>query len=318
VSPPESEAALTESEAALSARPMCAEVSAAGGEPIAATASRVEHWLLVEHTGLWPYEPLDASVFLGGVRDHLADQLARLGRSRLLLIKQPGRLRGKGVRVVYGRTPERGQRFFTLDLERHGELLDLDFVTALRDGRSLGEPLDHPLLLVCTHGKRDRCCARYGQPLCTALHGQANPGWVWQASHVGGDRFAGNLVCMPEGLYFGRVGREQAGAVLRSYIAGRIELDHYRGRSCYAFPVQAAESHVRRATGLVGFHDLRLLGRHQTAADSWTVQLRAEVAGDVYEVAVGVEPGEEAYLTCRAGARRRARSFVARSHRTLS
>ena len=27
--------------------------------------------------------------------------------------------------------------------------------------------------------------------------------------HVGGDRFAGNLVCLPEGLYFGRVGPEE-------------------------------------------------------------------------------------------------------------
>jgi hypothetical protein len=310
VSPPASEAVLGE-------RPLCAEVSKAGGEPIAATASGIEHWLLVEHTGLWPYEPLEASVFAEGVREHLSDQLTELGRSRLLLIKQPGRVRGKRLRVVYGRTPERGQGFFALELGRHAELLELDFVAALRDGHRLGEPLDHPLLLVCTHGKRDRCCARYGQPLCTALHAQADPGWVWQASHVGGDRFAGNLVCMPEGLYFGRVGREQAGSVLRSYIAGRIELEHYRGRSCYAFAVQAAEAHVRRVTGLVGFHDLRLLGRHRTAADSWTVQLRAEVAGDVHEVAVGIEYGEEAHLTCRADARRPARRFVARAHRVV-
>jgi hypothetical protein len=307
VSPPASEAVLGE-------RPLCAEVSTASREPIAATASGVEHWLLVEHTGLWPYEPLDASVFADGVREHLSDQLTELARSRLLLIKQPGRLRGKRLRVIYGQTPERGQRFFVLDLGRPAELLEADFVAALRDGRRLGEPLDHPLLLVCTHGKRDRCCARYGQPLCAALHAQADPDWVWQASHVGGDRFAGNLVCMPEGLYFGRVGREQAGDVLRSYIAGRIELEHYRGRSCYPFAVQAAEAHVRRVTGLVGFHDLRLVGRDRTAADLWTVQLRAEVAGEVHEVEVAVERGQDAYLTCRADARRPPRRFVARSH----
>ena len=69
----------------------------------------------------------------------------------------------------------------------------------LRDGEGPGEPLGHPLLLVCTHGIRDRCCARYGQELCRNLHGLAPDGWVWQASHVGGDRFAGNLVVLPEG-----------------------------------------------------------------------------------------------------------------------
>jgi hypothetical protein len=308
---------LPASELALSARPLCAEVSQAGGEPVAATASRVENWLLVEHTGLWPYEPLDATVFLDGVRDHLAEQLAELGRSRLLLIKQPGRLRGKRVRVVYGRTPERGQRFFTLDLERHRDLLDLDFVTALRGGRSFGDTLDYPMLLVCTHGKRDRCCARYGQALCQALHAEAHPDWVWQASHVGGDRFAGNLVSLPEGLYFGRVGRDQATALLDGYVAGRIGLEHYRGRSCYSFPVQAAELHVRRTTGLTGFYDVRLLAQRRTAPDAWTVRLVAEVAGDVHEVEVAVELGEDTYLTCRAEAVRRPRRFVVRSHRIV-
>jgi len=305
-------------EPALNLRPLCAEVSAAAGEPVAASASRVEHWIVVEHTGAWPYEPLEAGVFAGPVRDHLADQLDRLGRSRLVLVKRPGRFRRDSVRVVYGRTPERGHHFYALELERHGQLLEIDFVGALHEGRGHGEPLDHPLLLVCTHGKRDRCCARYGQTLCQALHAAGHPEWVWQASHVGGDRFAGNLVCLPEGLYFGRVGRTEAEAVLAAYVAGRIELEHYRGRSCYAFPVQAAEAAVRRATGLTGFYDLRLVVQRRTAPDAWTVRLLAEVAGDVHEVEVEARLGDEVYLTCRAATRRRARRFVALSHRIVS
>ena len=39
--------------------------------------------------------------------------------------------------------------------------------------------------------------------------------WVWQCTHVGGDRFAGNLVCFPEGLFFGRVGLGGRGAAPR-------------------------------------------------------------------------------------------------------
>ena len=69
-------------------------------------------------------------------------------------------------------------------------------------------------------------------------------------THIGGDRFAGNLVCLPEGLYYGRVDREAAGSVLDEHLAGRLLLEHYRGRSIYTFPVQAAERSVREATGL--------------------------------------------------------------------
>ena len=40
--------------------------------------------------------------------------------------------------------------------------------------------VDHPLLLVCTHGKHDPCCARYGRPLYEALRDELAPDWVWQ------------------------------------------------------------------------------------------------------------------------------------------
>lgn len=283
-----------------------------------ATASRVDHWLLVEHSGYWPYDPLEASSFAGSVRDHLGRQLAQLRRARLLLIKRPGRFRQDRLRVVYGASSERGRRFFGLEIRAHSDLVRLDFAGALEQGQPFGEPLSHPLLIVCTHGKRDRCCARYGQQLCEALHNRANPSWVWQSSHVGGDRFAGNLVCLPEGLYFGRVGPDRIEPVLDSYLAGRINLDHYRGRSCYPFAVQAAELEVRRATGLSGFYDLRLVSRRRRAQDAWTVRLETEVAGEVHELEVEASWGDETYLTCRADGPRRPRRFVVRSHRIVS
>jgi hypothetical protein len=299
----------------FSERPLCSEAAAARDEPLAATASRIRHWLLVEYGGYWPYEPLDAAVFAGGLREHLEAQLAALPYARLLLIKRPHRDRRDRVRVVFGSTPERGRRFFTLELDGHPDLAELDFAAALGGGPTLGEPLDEPLLLVCTHGKRDRCCARYGRALLLALDRAADPRWVWGVSHIGGDRFAGNLVCLPEGLYFGRLGRKDVVPLLSQYLAGRIDLEHYRGSSCYPFPVQAAEAHVRRATGLAGFHDLRLLGSRRLEPGRWRVELLAEVAGDVHVLEVAVELADrEEFLTCRAEEKRRARYFVVRAH----
>ena len=303
--------------ATTSERPLCADESARRDEPLTATASRVEHWLLVEYGGYWPHEPLDAAVFAGGLRSHLEAQLARLPRSRLLLVKRlgpEGRLRRDRVRVTYGYTRERERRLFWLELDAHPDLLDLDVAAALLDGAPHpGEPLEDPLLLVCTHGTRDRCCARYGQALFRAAH-RAEPGWSWQASHLGGDRFAGNLLALPEGLCFGRVSPAAFAALLRDYLAGRIELESYRGTSCYPMDVQAAELAVRRATGLTGFYDLRFAGR-----EGGRVRLLAEVSGDLHEVEVVERRSEtDALLTCKAERPRRTRHFVARSQRVVS
>jgi hypothetical protein len=300
-------------------RPLCAEVSAAAGEPLAATASRIEHWLLIEYGGHWPYDPLDAAVFAGTLRDRLAAQLRALPNSRLLLTKgQAGEREGR-VEVMYGTTPERGRRFFRVELEHHGQLRALDFAGALMGGADPpGEAVDHPLLLVCTHGTRDRCCARFGQPLCRALNRHAPAGWVRQVSHVGGDRFAGNVVCLPEGVYFGRVRPGDVQRLLAEYLEGRIDVDLYRGRSCYPFPVQAAEIEIRRRVGLVGFHDLRLVSRSRDG-DVWRIRFLAEVSGDEHEVEVEArEWGAETFLTCRARIAQRPRRFFARESTLVS
>jgi hypothetical protein len=292
-------------------RPFCSEAARGATEPLAATASRVEHWLLVEYAGHWPYEPLDAAAFSGAVREHLTAQLEGLPRSRLLLIKRTGPHAQTRVRVIYGTTTEAGGELRGLEVERHEELLDLDLA------RSPGRPLDHPLLLVCTHGIRDRCCARYGQSLLREVVRHADRDWVWQSSHVGGDRFAGNLVVLPEGLYFGRVGDDDGDVVriLEEYRAGRIDLSRYRGRSCHAFAVQAAEGHVRRTTGLNAIGDLRLQGARRDTRDRFTIELLAVPAGVVHEVEVALELGEPALLTCKSREPQRPRHHVVRAHR---
>ncbi|MEX1357952.1 MAG: sucrase ferredoxin, partial [Gaiellaceae bacterium] len=287
-------------------RPFCAETARERGEPLDATASRIDTWLLVEHAGYWPYEPLDAAVFAGPVREHLAAQLAAHLPARLLLVKRPGRRPRGPLEVVYGRTDEQGGRFRRLELESYDGLLGLDL------GKRAGERLRQPLLLVCTHGIRDRCCARYGQALVRELVRHADPAWIRQASHVGGDRFAANLVVLPEGLYFGRVEREQVAPLLSAYRGGRIELASYRGRSCHPFAVQAAEGHVRRMTGLDGIDDIRVVAVRREARDRFRVELEAVPAGMLHELEVGVELSEPVLLTCKSQELKPARRFVVR------
>jgi Sucrase/ferredoxin-like len=281
----------------MASRPFCSEEARAAGESLAATASRIDYWLLVEYRGRWERDVLTGSLLSPELKAHLRTQLDRLGRSRLLFVKRPER-RGPRRRLFYmGCSIPGEERLHALEFEEHDDLLGFDFVAALTGGEIPGVPVGHPLYVVCTHGVRDRCCARYGRPLYDAVR-EVEPGWTWQSTHVGGDRFAGNLVILPEGLYYGWVGRDDVEPILREHGRGRVRLDRYRGRSVYPFPVQAAERAVRGKGRTRGIADLEYLGAVREGPGS-RITFRDLRAGKLHEVDVVAGYDDEArFLTC--------------------
>jgi hypothetical protein len=278
-------------------RRFCSDVSLENDEPLAATASRVDHWILVEYRGLWSRDAIAGSGLSDQVKQRLREQAAARQHTKLLFIRRTERRRLPGLAVLWGSSPERGGSFFRAEIESYEDVLELDLTAA-------GEPYRSPLFLVCTHGKHDRCCARHGRPLYQALDELAEHEWVWQVSHVGGDRFAGNLVVLPDGLYFGRVTAAAAWPVLDDYLAGRIRLEHYRGRSAYTCATQAAERVVRESAALSGVSDLEL------EQERPVVVFRG--GGRRFELDVTAAPGPLSHLTCTAETLRRPRRYAAR------
>ena len=114
--------------------------------------------------------------------------------------------------------------------------------------------------LVCTNGARDPCCGRLGPSVAAALE-RARPGAAYECSHLGGHRFASNLLVLPDGLCFGRLDIRAALDLVEQLDAGRLPLEHLRGRTSYTTEQQAAEILVRRELGLAGLDDLRLADR---------------------------------------------------------
>ena len=270
-----------------STKPLCAETSLAHDESLHATASRVDTWILIEYRGLWAHDAVDDSTLSRELKEYLVAERLRLPRSRILFIRRTDRRSdGLSAFVVRSTVRERGLR--SLSLERHDDLIGFDLATA-------GEPVDHPLFLVCTHGKHDRCCAKFGRPLYEAVREQVEEGWVWQSSHVGGDRFAGNLVVLADGVYYGRVEPGEAWPVVAAAVERRIHLPLYRGRSCYGFAAQAAEVAVRESTSLLGVDEVRVRAI-TTRGDRWRAEVVA--AHRVWEVEVRVEEGALTHLTC--------------------
>ena len=278
-------------------REFCRDAALENAEPLAGTASRVDHWILIEYRGLWSKDVLPGSGLSDQVKRHLREQASARPHTKLLFVRRTERRGTAGLRVMWGSSPERGGALFHAEVGSHDDLLELDLTAP-------GGVLDHPLFLVCTHGKHDPCCARQGRPLYQALSELADDDWAWQVSHVGGDRFAGNVVVLPEGLYFGRVAPGDAWSLLEEYLARRIALRHYRGRSAYSFLVQAAERAVREAAGLTGIDDVELVTQRPVVA------FRA--GGRLFEVDVTAAPGPLSYLTCSSEVLRRPRHYAAR------
>ncbi|WP_308164135.1 sucrase ferredoxin [Nonomuraea sediminis] len=107
---------------------------------------------------------------------------------------------------------------------------------------------DEPVFLVCTHAKRNACCARIGLPLAREL-AEILPDRVWETSHVGGDRYAANLVCLPHGIFYGSMSQAAAIAAVNAYRSGEVTLDRFRGRAGIPEPLQAVEHFARTHTG---------------------------------------------------------------------
>jgi hypothetical protein len=271
-----------------STRPLCAETSRAHAEPLHATASRVDTWILLEYRGLWAHDAIDGSTLSKEVKGHLVELRRRLPHARILFVRRTDRRSRHGLLAHVARSGRSERELRCFEFERYDDLLEVDLAAA-------GRPIDHPLFLVCTHGKHDRCCAKFGRPLYDAVREQVEDEWVWQSSHVGGDRFAGNLVVVPDGAYYGRVEAGEAWAVVEAALERRVHLPLYRGRSCYGFAAQAAEIAVRERTGSTALDDVVV--RSLTAEDSgWRALVDA--GGDAYHVSVEIEEGSPTHLTC--------------------
>lgn len=280
----------------MSTRFRCAVASTALGEPMFATASTVRRWLLIEQPGPWGRN----AVLDNRMPPTVGRALAELGRrvpARVLMIRRLAG--GSDVRttVYVAVTGVRVRWLESFEFDDPADVLDLDF-DGLADGSGVGGLVEtDPLLLVCTNGRHDPCCAEFGRPVAAALH-TAFGDRVWEVSHIGGDRFAGNLLVLPFGVYAGGLGPTNAVTAAKSYVRGCVDLGTYRGRSAYPFVVQAAEFFVRRDLGIDELDAVRWTSRQRLDPDRWRITFDVRGAGVEVDVAVG--SGEIRQLTCHA------------------
>jgi hypothetical protein len=287
----------------------CSEVSRRVDEQAFGTASIGNLWFLLEYSLAWERKAVEDSLLSTRVKGFLEDLVKTLPRARILLIKTD-RLRTKDLSFYVVRSSERAPFQIKFQLSNYEELLELDIASiAAGNAASRGELITSPLFLVCTHGRRDKCCAKFGYPLYKSLRASVDD-TVWQSSHVGGDRFAANLVCLPHGLFYAHVTDESGHEIIKEYRTGRVVLDKYRGRACYSHPVQAAEFFVRVETGLTGIDDIRHIRTERVDATSWRVLFEKAETETIYVADVKTRVSDfQNYITCDAVEEKSVRLF---------
>jgi hypothetical protein len=262
-------------------------VAEALGEPMAGTADHRPRWLLVEDRSAWGEK---------AVREVLGPELEAAAKERgmrLLLVRRREADPAADAirRVMLVDTVARAMAVRTItDLAELPALLDTPV-------GEFGAPLADPIVLVCTNGRRDACCALRGRALVGALaadHGER----TWECSHLGGHRFAANLVCLPDGLLYGRVDPPAGPRLVGAYLAGRLDPGPLRGRAAWPPPAQVAEIVLRQRLGLEGLDDVTLVS---ASAEPGTASVVLSVAGTEHRFALRADRLAPARaISCRA------------------
>ncbi len=264
-------------------------------EPLPGTAPYARAWLVLEHPGPWGRDALTDS----GLPDRLVEHIARAQLEapfRFLAARRIGEDRRHAPASTARPFP---RRVWLASCDAHDpitrttriaeveEILDWDLV-ALGEGvvPAIGQRVEQPLEFVCTHSKRDACCAIWGRERVASVPADRRE-QVWECSHLGGHRFAATSLFLPSGRLYGRL--REYHEYPRNSDEGIVEPNpmHLRGPSYLTAPLQAAECLVRQHASvtyaqpldvidLESKHD-RVIAKVQDATErSWLVHCQIE------------------------------------------
>ena len=254
-------------------------------EPLPGTAKPGSVYVLFEWPEAWPRDVMGDAALGEELTAKLAPML-EAHDATLLLIRHPTR-EGRNITdhhlyLVFADEAVTEVKH----VDSPDELLELDLSGPGRNG---AERRDRPLLLICTHAKRDRCCAVKGRPLVNELHARHpfGPGndVVWETSHIKGHRFAPTMLLMPWAYSFGRMNIEATDTMLADASEGLYFVPGNRGRGTLGPAEQVAELAV--AAEVPGAR----YGQFEVAASGGdSAQVTDTASGQVYEVQLEQRP----------------------------
>lgn len=230
----------------------CSEVARAAGAPLLGTATEASVWLLLEVNSAWPSRVLSGNDLPEATQRFLSHHETAVPGGRVLFIKKQ-RPEGDKLRLFVADTRAGDPQLYEIHLHSYAELGDVAIGELLAGGPAAARyARREPLFLICANGKRDKCCAKFGLAAYRALN-EVEPEATWQSSHIGGHRHAPNVLFLPHSINYGQLTPQETVQAAAAYRAGKLlDLAHYRGRTSFAPPIQAAAIYLREALGELG------------------------------------------------------------------
>lgn len=305
----------------------CSQGARERGDPLVGTAPPARRWLLIELEGRWLPTAIDSIGLRTEHRVRLAAAAAK-AQARVMLIRRVGRRPSGPARswcvlddpeTAVGPVTTWGSWTVAEDILAAADLLTEQAAARPTGGgvpraRGATDPSEPELLLVCTHGRHDVCCAVRGRPVAAALASEW-PDATWECSHTGGDRFAANVIALPDGACYGGLDPDIAVSVVRRHVGGAPDTAYLRGRTGYPPAAQAALLAVHREVSEAAWGEVALSGM-TSDGPTHTVRLRSVDAEFEVTVTDHVAPPQQ--LTCAATSHNRATVPIAGEVRRLS
>ena len=286
---------------------LCSDQARSRGDSMLGTAPPQSRVLLVHQPGPWGPRGLLESRCDPEVARRIDTAAARAGM-RLQTIRRPGKHEigipagGHHVGIADTRAGSASITWWrTDDLARMASELEIGWPT-----KPPAAIETKPQFLVCAHGRHDACCALRGRPLAEALQ-NVRPGQVWETTHVGGDRFAANLLVLPTGELYGRVPPAIAAALADAIDAGNVMPELMRGRIGLSPVAQAALIYAHEQLRIAARDAITVVSMEKMVADVARVEIMTP--GGAFVITVAAETKPPAQLSCRGPLNARAREY---------
>ncbi len=246
----------------------CAIANQQAGEDLIGTAGHYQTYVLIECPMPWVAKVFNSESIPSALRDYIKAIKAERSIQFLAINRGVASSSDDLTLMVYERTvpsgsipsdsvPSGGVSPVNESIEGYrGYEFQLTALTQVVEcleahwqGDRIGKSITQQDILVCTHGMRDKCCARFGQPffreaIQSAKQGELPNTRVWKVSHIGGHRFAPTAISLPDGRYYGRLTL----SALQAMVTRRGPISQlrsvYRGWGLLPAPLQVLEQQL--------------------------------------------------------------------------
>ncbi|PZO11176.1 MAG: sucrase ferredoxin [Leptolyngbya foveolarum] len=295
----------------------CAIASQQIGEDLIGTAGHYQTYVLIECPLPWAAKVFDSANIPLTLRQYIKAIKAERSVQFLAINRGASASSASVTLMIYERTGPSGEHF-SADESIEGyrgyefPLNDLtqvvDCLKAYWQGdfpreRRRGQPITQQDILICTHGVRDRCCARFGNPFFRAatqsvLQGELPNVRLWKVSHIGGHRFAPTAISLPDGRYYGRLTLSALQAIVTRRGSIHQLCSVYRGWGLLPAPLQILERQLMLQHGWSWFEHrvtYRILLEEASSQPDDSLALRlsqGEVSVEISVSPISVATGE--------------------------